>query len=69
MRYLASLLNGVFPKRGEYVVSFVDCKDEYDTPITVSIMVDRTDIKAFENFLKREEGNIFRHAKGGSVEY
>lgn len=67
MKDIATLLNEA--KREEYVVSFLECKDEDGMPITVSIIVDKTDIKAFEKFLKQEEDNIFLHAEGGSIEY
>ena len=64
---MKSLLNEA--KREEYVVSLSDCTDEDGMPITVSIMVDKADVKAFERFLKDEEDNIFLHAEGGSIEY
>ncbi len=68
MENTTSLLNEA--KREEYVVTFMDCIDEDDgMPITVSIMVDKVDVKAFERFLKDEADFIFLHAEGGSIEY
>jgi hypothetical protein len=69
MKDITALLNENNAKREEYVVSFIDCKDEDGIPITVTITVDKSDIKAFEKFLKQEEDFIFLHAEGGSVEY
>jgi len=56
-------------KQEEYRVSFLDVKDEEDLPITVSILVDKENCKAFEEFLKKEQDNIFIHAEGGNIEY
>lgn len=67
MKSITTLLNEA--KQEEYRVSFLGCKDEEGLPITVSIMVDKEDIKTFEKYLEKEQDNIFMHADGGSVEY
>lgn len=52
-----------------YRVSLIGCFDRDDLPMSVSILVDAPDQKHFEDFLKKEEGNIFGHADGGNIEY
>ena len=52
-----------------YRVSFLDFKDEEDLPITTTILVDSKYQKEFEDFLNKNEGDIFFHAEGGNVEY
>lgn len=56
-------------RRNEYRVSFVDLMDEEDLPITVSIIVDNANVKAFEEYLEKEQDNLFVHAEGGNIEY
>ena len=53
----------------EYRVMLSDCKDSEGVPISVSILVDSDDVEVFEDYLRREEGNSYGHAFGGSVEY
>ena len=53
----------------EYRVSFIGPKTSDDIPFTVTISVDRENVKAFEKFLKDEQDNIFFHAEGGNIEY
>ena len=53
----------------EYRVSLIDCKGKEDLPITVSILVDSADVKAFEDYLTQEQDNLFAHAEGGNIEY
>lgn len=52
-----------------YRVAFLDPKDSEGLPFGVEILVDKEHQKAFEQFLNKEEGNIFEHAEGGNVEY
>ncbi len=56
-------------RQGEYRAEFIGSRGGDGTPITVTIIVDRADIKGFEKFLEDEEGNVFTHAEGGNVEY
>lgn len=53
----------------EYRVMLNDCKNSEGLPISVSILVDSGDVEVFEDYLRREEGNSYGHASGGSVEY
>ena len=53
----------------EYRVMLNDCKNSEGLPISVSILVDSDDVEVFEDYLRREEGNSYGHASGGSVEY
>ena len=54
----------------EYRVTFLGFNEDEDgLPTTVKILVPKEHARAFDNFLENEEGNIFRHAEGGSVEY
>jgi len=53
----------------QYRVSFLGVHDKEDLPVTVTILVDRDNVKAFEKFLEKEQDNIFFHAEGGNVEY
>lgn len=52
-----------------YTVAFAGCKDSDDIPVNATISISKEHAKAFEKFLKDEEGNIFSHAEGGDVEY
>lgn len=47
----------------EYRVQFVGFQEP------VSIMVPKEFAREFDNFLDNEEGNIFAHAEGSSIEY
>lgn len=54
----------------EYRVSLVGCNDSYEgTPLTVTILVNKANRREFEKWLEDQEGNVFAHAEGGSVEY
>ena len=53
----------------QYRVALLDVKDSEDLPINVTISVDKSNVKEFEDWLNNEEGNIFAHAEGGNVEY
>ena len=53
----------------EYRVAFLDFLDEEGLPMTVKILVPRENARKFDDFLEKEEGNIFMHAEGGSIEY
>ena len=54
----------------EYKVSLIDCDDNYTgAPLTVTILVNKSNRKEFEKWLEEQEGNAFAHAQGGDVEY
>lgn len=53
----------------QYRVAFLDFLDEEGLPPTVTISVPREHVRMFEKFLEDQEGNIFMHVDGGSVEY
>lgn len=57
----------------EYRVSLVGCHNPNndDLPVDVTILVDPKDADAFEEYLEREQDNVFSHACGGRdrVEY
>ena len=53
----------------QYRVAFLDFLDEEGLPPTVTISVPREHVRMFEKFLEDQEGNIFMHAEGGSIEY
>lgn len=56
-------------KQTEYKVCFVDCVNEDNLPVNISVFVDNDDVEAFEKYLNDEQDNIFAHAVGGNVEY
>lgn len=56
-------------REAEYTVCFVDGPTDGGLPISVKILVPRSYVRAFENFLDNEQDNIFIHAEGGSIEY
>lgn len=56
-------------REAEYTVCFVDGPKDDGLPISVKILVPRSYVRAFENFLDNEQDNIFIHAEGGSIEY
>ena len=53
----------------EYRVTFLGFEDEDGLPTTVKILVPREHARAFDDFLEKEQDNIFAHAEGNSVEY
>ena len=54
----------------EYRVTFLGFNENEDgLPTTVKILVPKEHARAFDNFLENEEGNIFGHAEGSSIEY
>lgn len=53
----------------KYRVSLIGCNDKEDLPISVSILVDADNVKAFEKFLEDEQDNLFAHVTGGNIEY
>jgi hypothetical protein len=67
MKYINNYINE--SKKVEYRVSLIDVLDEEDLPISVSILVENKDTKNFEDWLNKQEGDIFAHANGGNVEY
>lgn len=54
----------------EYRVTFLGFNNDEDgLPTTVKILVPKEHARVFDNFLENEEGKIFGHVEGGSVEY
>lgn len=53
----------------QYRVAFLDAKDSEGTPITVTVLVDKADVKEFEKFLLDKQDDIFYAAEGGNVCY
>jgi len=53
----------------KYRVAFLDVKDDEGVPVTVTIFVDKQNVKAFEKFLVDEQDNLFYAAEGGNVCY
>lgn len=54
----------------EYRVSLNGCNDKYtDLPLEVTIVVNKSNRREFEDWLEKQEGDAFAHAQGGSVEY
>lgn len=58
-------------KQIEYRVSLVGCHNHKndDLPVDVTILVDLKDADVFEEYLEKEQDNVFAHAYGGNVEY
>lgn len=69
MKSLQETMNINEAREIEYRVSFLNFKDSDGLPATVKILVPREMARDFDNFLENEEGNIFQHAEGSSVEY
>lgn len=53
----------------EYQVALIDVVDMEGLPVSATITIEKGHQKAFENWLEKEEGNIFSHADGGNIEY
>ena len=53
----------------EYRVSVNSVLDAENLPVTVTILVDKENQKAFEKWLEDQQDNEFSHAEGGNVEY
>lgn len=53
----------------QYRVAFIDVKDSEGVPVTVTILVDKANVKEFEKFLLDKQDDIFYAAEGGNVEY
>lgn len=52
-----------------YRVSLADVLDKKGLPMDVTISIERSQQSNFEEWLEEQEGNLFLHAAGGSVEY
>lgn len=55
-----------------YTVAVFGCEDEEGIPMTLKIVLEeptRHNVRAVENWIEAEEGNIFQHAYGGNIEY
>ena len=53
----------------EYRAALVGASDSDGLPITVTILVEKPDQRAFEAWAENEEGNTFSHCEGGNIEY
>ena len=69
MKTLQESININEAREIEYRVTFIGFEDEDGLPQTVTILVPREYARAFDNFLEKEQDNIFRHVDGNSVEY
>ena len=69
MKTLQESININEAREIEYRVTFIGFEDEDGLPPTVTILVPREYARAFDNFLEKEQDNIFGHADGNSVEY
>ena len=69
MKTLQESININEAREIQYRVTFIGFDDEDGLPPTVTILVPREYSRAFDNFLEKEQDNIFGHAEGGSVEY
>lgn len=68
MKTLTNLINEA--REVEYRVSFLNfIDDDTTTTPTVKILVPRELARKFDDFLEKEQDNIFAHAEGSSVEY
>lgn len=52
-----------------YRVSLADVLDKKGLPMDVTITIERSQQTNFEEWLEEQEGNLFLHAAGGTVEY
>ena len=52
-----------------YRVSLADVLDKKGLPMDVTITIERSQQTNFEEWLEGQEGNLFLHAAGGTVEY
>jgi hypothetical protein len=52
-----------------YRVSLADVLDKKGLPMDVTISIERSQQTNFEEWLEEQEGNLFLHAAGGTVEY
>jgi len=66
MKHITEYLSG---NQKEYKVSFLNCVNDEEIPVSATIYVDENNADCFEKFLNEQEGDIFIHAEGGNVEY
>jgi hypothetical protein len=67
MKGLSNYLNEA--RQVEYRVAVNSVQDSEGLPVTVTMLVDKNNQKAFEKWLEDQEDNEFSHAEGGNVEY
>lgn len=67
MRDLTSMINEA--SEISYRVSLADVLDKKGLPMDVTISIERSQQSNFEEWLEEQEGNLFLHAAGGTVEY
>ncbi len=53
----------------EYTVCFLGFTDRDGLPVRCTVYVPISMSRQFENFLEKEQDNIFAHAFGGSIDY
>jgi len=47
----------------------IGVKDSEGTFVNITILVDKSNVKEVEEWLTKEQDNIFHHVSGGNVEY
>ena len=52
----------------EYRVSFLGTQDKEGVPFTVTILVDKQNVKAWEKYLEDQLGDTIFHADGNNIE-
>lgn len=52
-----------------YRVSLADVLDKKGLPMDATISIEKSQQANFEEWLEEQEGNLFLHAAGGTVEY
>ena len=55
-------------KQQQYRASFIGCIND-GVPVSVTILVDKEDVKAFEKYALDEIDNIFGNVDGGNIEW
>lgn len=53
----------------EYRVSVIGTEDTEGLPLTVTILVNKSDRRELEKWLEKMQDDIFSHCSGGSIEY
>lgn len=55
-------------KQEQYRASLIGCSNN-GVPVSVTILVDKEDVKAFEKYALDEIDNTFIHIDGGNIEW
>lgn len=53
----------------EYRVSIIGTEDTEGLPLTVTILVNKSDRRELEKWLEKMQDDVFSHCSGGSIEY